>query len=148
MPSGLSELEFSHSHFAQFRKALSVQVSSHRFGPDSAVFHDDNLVPCAGLVPVTALANQTRLAELLAEKVHIAEPKIKSGSANPAPKLAMLIAEMCTGADSIHDVDVVRAAGMKTLFGGVHAPLPFGTYFESLHSGTPASWNRCWESTW
>ena len=42
----------------QFRKALSVQVS-HRFGPDSAVFDDDHLVSCAGLVPVMTLAAQT-----------------------------------------------------------------------------------------
>ena len=86
----------------QFRKALPVQVL-HNFTSDSAVFDDDNLVSCAGLVPVMALAEQTGLAELLAEKVHIAEPKIKSGSANPAPKLATLIAGMCAGADSIDD---------------------------------------------
>jgi hypothetical protein len=34
-----------------------VQVS-HTFGPDSAVFDDDNLVSCAGLVPVMVLAEQ------------------------------------------------------------------------------------------
>ena len=51
---------------------------------DSAVFDDDNLVSCAGLVPVMTLAEQTALPVLLAEKVHIAEPRIKSGSANPA----------------------------------------------------------------
>jgi hypothetical protein len=39
------------------RKALPVQVS-HTFGPDSAVFDDDNLVSCAGLVPVMVLAEQ------------------------------------------------------------------------------------------
>ena len=67
--------------------------------PDSAVFDDDNLVSCAGLVPVMALAEQTDLAELLAEKVRIVESKVKSGAANPAPKLATLIAGMCAGAD-------------------------------------------------
>ena len=79
--------------------------------PASAVFDDENLVSCAGLVPVMALAEQTGLSELLAEKVRIAEPRIKSGSANPAPKLATLIAGMCAGADSIDDLDVVRAVG-------------------------------------
>jgi len=69
-----------------------VQVS-HNFMADSAVFDDDNLVSCAGLVPVMTLAEQTGLAELLGEKVHIAETRIKSGSANPAPKLATLIGE-------------------------------------------------------
>ncbi|SIC41375.1 transposase, IS4 family protein [Mycobacteroides abscessus subsp. abscessus] len=95
-----------------------MQVS-HRFTPESAVFDDDNLVSCAGLVPVMTLAAQTGLVEMLAEKVHIAETRIKSGAANPAPKLATLIAGMCAGADSIDDADVVRSGGMKTMFGGV-----------------------------
>jgi len=69
----------------QFGKALPVQVL-HNFTPDSAVFDDDNLVSLAGLVPVLALAEQTALSELLADKVHIAEPRMKSGSASPAPK--------------------------------------------------------------
>jgi hypothetical protein len=50
------------------------------------VFDDDNLVSLAGLVPVLALGEQTALSELLADKVHIAEPRMKSGSASPAPK--------------------------------------------------------------
>ena len=116
------------------RKALPVQVS-HNFMPDSAVFDDDNLVSCAGLVPVMTLAEQTGLAELLAEKVRIVESKIKSGAANPAPKLATLIAGMCAGADSIDDVDVVRSGGMKTLFGGVYAPSTIGTLLREFSFG-------------
>ncbi len=111
-----------------------MQVS-HNFMPDSAVFDDDNLVSCAGLVPVMTLAEQTGLLELLAQKVHIAEPKVKSGSANPAPKLATLIAGMCAGADSIDDVDVVRSGGMKTLFGGVYAPSTIGTLLREFTFG-------------
>jgi hypothetical protein len=61
---------------------------SHTFTPESAVFDEDNLVSCAGLVPVMTLAEQAGLSRLLADKIHIAEPRIKSGSANPAPKLA------------------------------------------------------------
>jgi hypothetical protein len=118
----------------QIRKALSVQVS-HRFAAKSAVFDDDHLVSCAGLVPVMALAAQTDLPALLAEKVHIAAPKIKSGSANLAPKLATLIAGMCAGADSIDDVDVVRSGGMKTLFDGVYAPSTVGTLLREFSFG-------------
>jgi hypothetical protein len=58
---------------------------SHNFGVGSAVFDDDHLVSCAGLVPVMTLAEQTGLGRLLGEKVYIAEPTIKSGAANPAP---------------------------------------------------------------
>ncbi|HEU4362807.1 MAG TPA: IS1380 family transposase [Mycobacterium sp.] len=111
-----------------------MQVS-HTFAPGSAVFDDDNLVSCAGLVPVMALAAQTGLGELLADKVHIAASKIKSGAVNPAPKLATLIAAMCAGADCIDDVDIVRAGGMKTLFGGVYAPSTIGTLLREFTFG-------------
>ena len=111
-----------------------MQVS-HRFKPESAVFDDDHLVSCAGLVPVMALAAQTGLIELLDSKIHIAEPRIASGSANPAPKLATVIAGMCAGADSIDDLDVVRSGGMKTLFGGVYAPSTIGTLLREFTFG-------------
>jgi hypothetical protein len=47
------------------------------------VFDDDNLVSCAGLVPVMALAERTGLPELLAKKVCITESKIRSGRPTP-----------------------------------------------------------------
>jgi hypothetical protein len=108
---------------------------SHKFSAGSAIFDDDHLVSCAGLVPVMTLAEQTGLGWLLGEKVHIAEPKIKSGAANPAPKLATLIAGMCAGADCIDDVDAVRSGGMKTLFGGVYAPSTIGTLLREFTFG-------------
>jgi Transposase DDE domain group 1 len=108
---------------------------SHRFAAASAVFDDDHLVSCAGLVPVMTLAEQTALPELLADRVHIAAPKIKSGSANPTPKLMTLIAGMSAGADSIDDIDVLRAGGMKTLFDGVYAPSTVGTLLREFTFG-------------
>ena len=59
----------------------------HRFTPASARFDEDNLVSYAGLVPLLGLAEQTQLPRLLAAKVSITSPRIRSGSANPAPKL-------------------------------------------------------------
>ena len=108
---------------------------SHRFKADSAVFDDDHLVACAGLVPVMALAEQTGLITLLDSRVHIAEPRIASGSANPAPKLPTVIAGMCAGADSIDDLDVVRSGGMKTLFAAVYAPSTIGTLLREFTFG-------------
>src|SRR5215217_4699020 len=125
---------FSRINRTQFGKALPVQVS-HRFSVDSAVFDDDHLVSCAGLVPVMALAERTGMSDLLAQMVHIAAPRIKSGSANPAPKLATLIAGMCAGADCIDDVEVLRSGGMKTLFGGVYAPSTIGTLLREFTFG-------------
>jgi len=118
----------------QPRKALSVQVS-HRFAVGSAVFDEEHLVSCAGLVPVMSLAEQTGLGRLLGEKVRIAVPRIKSGAANPAPKLATVVAGMCAGADSIDDIDVVRSGGMKALFGGVYAPSTVGTLLREFTFG-------------
>jgi len=108
---------------------------SHRFAPDSAAFDDDNLVSCAGLVPVMTLAEQAGLSRLLDEKVRITEPRIRSGAANPAPKLVTMVAAMCAGADCIDDADVVRSGGMKTLFGGVYAPSTIGTLLREFTFG-------------
>ena len=66
---------------------------SHRFTAGSARFDEDNLVSHAGLVPLLGLAEQTGLPEIIAGKVSITRPRIKSGSANPAPKLLGVIAE-------------------------------------------------------
>ena len=111
-----------------------MQVS-HKFAASSAVFDDDHLVSCAGLVPVMTLAAQTGLAQLLAAKVRITEPRIKSGSANPAPKLTTVVAGMCAGADCIDDLDLVRSGGMKTLFDGVYAPSTIGTLLREFTFG-------------
>src|SRR6478672_5115732 len=81
------------------------------------------------------LAEQAGLSKLLANTIHIAAPRIKSGSANPAPKLATLIASMCAGADYIDDVDLVRAGGMKTLFERVYAPSTVGTLLREFTFG-------------
>jgi hypothetical protein len=102
---------------------------------ESAVFDEDNLVSSAGLVPVMRLAEQTGLSRLLDEKVQITAPRIKSGSANPAPKLATVVAGMVAGADCINDIDVLRSGGMKTLFDGVYAPSTIGTLLREFTFG-------------
>ena len=62
-----------------------MQVS-HRFTAASAVFDDDHLVSCAGLVPVMTLAAQTGLPQLLADKIHIAEPQDQIRVGQPGPE--------------------------------------------------------------
>ena len=73
---------FSGNNRVQFGKALPVQVS-HRFVAESAVFDDDSLVSCAGLVPVMGLAEQTGLRRLLGEKVRISAPADQVGVGEP-----------------------------------------------------------------
>ncbi|BBY98067.1 transposase [Mycolicibacterium fallax] len=90
---------------------------------------------CAGLVPVMTLAQQSRLSVLLEQKVRFTCERIKSGAANPSPKLTTLIAGMCAGADSIDDLDIVRSGGMKTLFDGVYASSTIGTLLREFTFG-------------
>ncbi|WP_026197850.1 IS1380 family transposase [Sciscionella marina] len=110
-------------------------IVSHNFAADSAIFDEDNLVSCGGLVPVMALAEQTGLGKALAEKVAIRDSRITSGAANAAPKLLTLIAGMAAGADSIDDVDLLRSGGTKNLFTGVYAPSTVGTLLREFTFG-------------
>ncbi len=80
------------------------------------------------------LAAQTALPALLADKVHIAEPRIQSGR-QPSAETGDADRGDVRGADSIDDVDVVRAGGMKTLFGGVYAPSTIGTLLREFSFG-------------
>src|SRR3954449_2353375 len=116
------------------REALSVRVS-HRFTAGSARFDEDNLVSDAGLVPLLGLAEQTGLTEIITRKVSIKTSRIKSGAANPVPKLLTVIAGMCAGADSIDDLDVLRAGGVPILFDGVYAPSTLGTLLREFSFG-------------
>jgi len=67
--------------------------------------------------------------------VSITTSRIKSGAANPVPKLLTVIAGMCAGADSIDDLDVLRAGGMPILFDGVYAPSTLGVLLREFTFG-------------
>ncbi len=47
--------------------------------------------------------------------------RIRSGAANTTPKPTSVIAGRLAGADSIDDPEMIRAGGMKRLFGAVYA---------------------------
>lgn len=98
-------------------------------------FDDRNLVSCAGLVPVMALGERAGLSELVTEKVEITGAPIPSTGANPAGKIAAIVAGMVAGADSIDDLDVIRHGGMKQLFAGVYAPSTLGSFLRSFTHG-------------
>ena len=96
--------------------------SSHTFTAGSAVFDERNLVSAAGLDPVLALAEQAGLSDLIDTHVDLASTRMPSGAANPAGKLTSIIGGMLTGADSIDDVDTIRAGGTPILFDQADAP--------------------------
>jgi hypothetical protein len=104
---------------------------SHARRAISARFDDPNLVSCAGLVPVLALADRCGLARLLAEQLTIAA----KGGANAAAKVLALVAGMVAGADSIDDMDLLRHGGMARLFTGIRAPSTLGTFLRCLSFG-------------
>jgi hypothetical protein len=108
---------------------------SHAWRAGSAVFDEDNLVSHAGLVPVLELAEQVGLSTLLDEHVRFASERVRSGAANPTPKLTSILAGMAAGADSIDDLDVIRAGGMKQLFGGVYACATLGIFLREFTHG-------------
>ena len=99
------------------------------------VFDDERLVSCAGLVPVMGLAEQTRLVELIADKVVFKTSRVASAGANPAGKLTAIIAGMAAGADCIDDLDLIRSGGMARLFGGVYAPATLGQLLREFTHG-------------
>jgi len=94
-------------------------------------------VSCAGLVPVMALAEQTGLSELVAERVWLTSvgPRVASAGVNPAGKVTSIIAGMAAGADSVDDVQVIRSGGMKRLFAQVCAPATLGQFLREFTHG-------------
>jgi len=84
----------------------------------STAFDDPNIVSCAGLVPVVALAERAGLHKLIREHLHL--PGV-AGS-NPVTKVVALMAGMVAGADNINKMDLLRHGAMGKLFSALRAP--------------------------
>lgn len=94
-------------------------------------FDDPNLVSCAGLVPVMRLAQQAGLHDAVVDRVRLPTDK----GANPAGKVATIVAGMLAGADSIDDLDIARHGGMRSLFTSVYAPSTLGSFLRTFTHG-------------
>lgn len=99
--------------------------ASHGLVP---VFDDTNLVSHAGLVPVLELAEKAGLSELI-------EAASTLPVANVVVKARTVIGGMLAGADSIDDLDVLRAGGTARVIGQVRAPSTVGTFLRSFTHG-------------
>jgi hypothetical protein len=97
----------------------------------SVRFDDPNLVSCAGLAAVLALAARRGLAGLVTERVRIAA----KGGANAAAKIVALVAGMVAGGDCITDMDLLRHGGMGRLVDEVRAPSTLGTFLRLFTFG-------------
>ena len=104
---------------------------SHARRAITARFDDPNLVSCAGLVPVMALADRCGLNSMLVDRLTI----VANGGANAAAKILAVVAGMVCGADSIDDLDLLRHGGMPRLFTGVRAPSTLGTFLRLFTFG-------------
>jgi hypothetical protein len=103
----------------------------HASARTHASFDDQNLVSCAGLVPVMRLAERCGLAGLVKQWVRISSRL----GVNAPKKIASIVAGMLAGADSIDDLDVLRHGGMAKLFGGLRAPSTLGSFLRCLSWG-------------
>jgi hypothetical protein len=61
--------------------------------------------------------------------------RVASGAVNPARKLTSIIGGMLTGADSIDDIDIIRAGGTPILFDHVYAPSTLGIFLRGFTYG-------------
>ena len=113
------------------QKGIRWMRLSHARPTVSVRFDDPNLVSCAGLAAVLALAARCELGTLLADRVKIT----MTGGANAAAKLLALVAGMVAGADSIDDMDLLRHGGMGRLFTDVRAPSTLGTFLRLFTFG-------------
>lgn len=104
---------------------------SHTRTVASAIFDDPNLVSCAGLVPMVALASQCDLAVLADELLSLPTDK----GANAGAKVTSLVAGMVAGADSIDDMALLRHGAMGTLFDRPYAPSTLGSFLREFTFG-------------
>lgn len=77
------------------------------------------------------LAEDADLHGLVTGKVHVPTDK----GSNAAGKVATIVAGMVAGADSIDDMNIVRDAGTRSLFGGVYAPSTLGSFLRAFSHG-------------
>ena len=104
---------------------------SHTRPVAAARFDDPNLVSCAGLVPIAALADQCGLAALADE--HLSVPTDKG--ANAGAKVSCLVAGMVAGADSIDDMALLRHGAMPAVFDRPYAPSTLGSFLREFSFG-------------
>src|SRR5512143_3683056 len=109
-------------------KGIREMRVSYTVAGMSAALDAPNLVSCAGLAPVVALAAGCGLETLVAERLTVP-------AANARLKVPALVAGTVAGADSIDDLDLLRHGGMGRLFGGIRAPSTLGTFLRAFTFG-------------
>ncbi len=89
-------------------------------------FTEANLIPNAGLLPAAMLAQRIGLAELIEERLTLAEHGASSGA-----KALTVIGSMLAGGDSIDDTAVLRTGAAGELFDATRAPSTVGAWLRA-----------------
>jgi hypothetical protein len=97
----------------------------------AAVFDEPNLMGSAGLVPAMLPARRAGLSALVTATLTVPG----GAGADPAAKVASIVAGMLTGADSIDDLDVLREGAVHKVLPGVKAPSTLGTFLRAFTFG-------------
>src|SRR3954469_1416962 len=77
------------------------------------------------------LADQAGLQDAIPDRVRLPTDK----GANPAGKVATIIAGMLAGADSIDDLDIARHGGVRSLFTSGDGPATLGSFLRTFTHG-------------
>jgi hypothetical protein len=97
-------------------------------------FSDERLISDAGLLLTASLADRLGLEELVNESVWL--PYRTPGAALPGRKVMTLVHGMVAGADSIDDMDLLRAGSTQLIIGHrVMAPSTLGTFLRAFTFG-------------
>ena len=97
----------------------------------TAIFDDERMIGCGGLVPVMRLAERCGLSDLVADRLHVAGRL----GVNATAKVSSIVGGMVAGADSIDDLDLLRHGAMERVFTGVRAPSTLGSFLRCLKWG-------------
>jgi len=90
-------------------------------------FTEQNLIPNAGLLPAAALAQRIGLAEVVDQRLRLAEHSANSGS-----KALTVLGSMLAGGDSIDDTAILRAGAAGELFNATRAPSTVGSWLRAF----------------
>ena len=104
---------------------------SHTPAAIGAAFDDPNLIASAGLVPLVALAEAAGLLDLVS--AHVSVPTDKGANADLTTM--SLVAGMCSGADSIQDMSILRHGAMGKAFAHCYAPSRLGSFLRQFTFG-------------
>ena len=109
-------------------------------------FDEQRLVSDAGVLLTATLADRLGIEETVNESVWLGYRV--PGAALPGRKVMSLLHGMVAGADSIDDMNVLRAGSTGLILGHrVMAPSTLGTFLRARSpSGTSASSTTCWTS--